>query len=66
MESLKEIQEFLTLKTPQHLKSIATGYLLSEYNCVKELIESSDATKPLKFIRFNRIKRWSGATFPEY
>lgn len=33
MESLNEIQEFLTLETPQHLKSIASGYLLSEYKC---------------------------------
>lgn len=29
MESLKEIQQFLTPETPQHLKSIAVTYVLS-------------------------------------
>lgn len=30
MESLKEIQQFLTAETPQHLKSIAITYVLSK------------------------------------
>lgn len=30
MESLKEIQQFLDVETPQHLKSIAVTYVLSE------------------------------------
>lgn len=30
MESLKEIQQFLSLETPQHLKSIAVTYVLSK------------------------------------
>lgn len=56
MESLKEIQQFLTIETPQHVKSIAITYVLSKFEWISFLF-SKASQKFFFFRRFDWFQR---------